>query len=106
MKINFHANVFKKQLIYVYFIYYLQSITVESSIVDAIASGAEVKPSEGGKYPDKTPAKIVIPQPHFDIKKTAIGKYLFFLHNVEKLDLNLIFFPPNQSVLGKLHKKS
>ena len=40
-----------------------------------IASGAEVKPSEGGKYPDKTPAKIVIPQPHFDIKKTAIERH-------------------------------
>jgi hypothetical protein len=53
----------------------LESITVESNIVEAIASGTEVKSSEGGKYPDKIPAKIVIPQPHFDIKKTAIERH-------------------------------
>ena len=48
---------------------------MDASIVDAIASGAEIRPSEGGKYPGKNKAtpKIAIPQPHFDIKKTAIG---------------------------------
>ena len=53
---------------------------MDSSIVDAIASGVEIKPSEGGKYPgkNKSPSKIVIPPIHFDIKKTAIGMFFLF----------------------------
>ena len=53
---------------------------MDSSIVEAIASGVEIKPSEGGKYPgkNKSPSKIVIPPIHFDIKKTAIGMFYFF----------------------------
>lgn len=48
------------------------------SIVQALASGVQVAPSEGGKYPQKESPSIKaihIPQPHFEVKKTAIERH-------------------------------
>ena len=46
-------------------------------LVQALASGAEVAPSEGGKYPHKSESikPIKIPKVHFEVRKTAIDRH-------------------------------
>ena len=52
--------------------------TQSLDLVQALASGADVAPSADGKYPHETkesPKSIHIPQPHFEVKKTAIERH-------------------------------
>ena len=54
---------------------------LDLGLVQALASGADVKPSEDGKYPHQdakeSPKAIKIPQVHFEVKKTAVERHRF-----------------------------
>ena len=53
------------------------SISDNFGLVEALASGADVAPSEDGKYPHKSESikPIKIPKVHFEVRKTAVERH-------------------------------